>query len=192
MNIRMTSAVLKWVKSRLSLPMSGPPPKPLKLSTKKEHDFSSGAGEVREWSECPVSQGFRGLPEGRLLPLCSQRTGRTATQPVTGGLPLRLTFLNMKGGAGLRLLLQEGRREEWSIISVAQDFHNVAWGASNTEPWGNWDSETSHGAEDCRFQKTMTTAASTTDEAHGIASHMSPESAGRPTGEGLSQAKAIH
>lgn len=54
----MRSAVLKWVKGRLSLPMSGPPPKPLKLSTKKEHAFSSGAGEAREWSERPVSQDF--------------------------------------------------------------------------------------------------------------------------------------
>ena len=38
----------------------------------------------------------------------------------------------------------------------------------------------------------MTTAESTSDEAHGITSNVSPESAGRPTGEGLSQAKPIH
>ena len=70
--------------------------------------------------------GVSRTPRGQASASLLTKNWKNCHAAVTGGLPLRLTFLNMKGGAGLRLLLQEGRREEWSIISVAQDFHNVA------------------------------------------------------------------
>lgn len=160
MNIRMRSAALKWVRSRLSLPMSGPPPKPLKLSTKKEHDFSSGGGVRRENGvnvQCP-----RDLEHSQRAGFClfAHWTERTAMQQSGEGYFCSWPYWVWKVVQNWGF---SSRREEGSIISVAQDFHNVAWGASNTESWGNWDSETSHGGEDCGSQKTMKTAASTTD-----------------------------
>lgn len=89
-----------------------------------------GWGERMGWmSSVP---GISRTPKGQASASLLTKNWKNCHAAVRGGLPLWLTFLNVKGGAGLRLLLQEGRREEWSIISAAQDFHNVAWGASNT------------------------------------------------------------
>lgn len=114
------------------------------ITTRHQESTTSLRGRVRRRMEVNVQcpRGW-GLPRGRLLPLllCKElknlawqsREGTSAADLAEYERRCRTEASPTPGG---------GR--EWSIISVTQDFHNVAWGASSTEPWGNWDSEGHH------------------------------------------------
>lgn len=125
MNIRMRSAARKWVKSRLSLPMSGLLPSHYNSAPRKP--LTSPQGRVRRENEVNV-QCPRDL-EDSPRPAClfaHKELERTATQQSGEGTSAA-DLAEYERRCRTEASPQEGRREEeWSIISVAQDFHNVA------------------------------------------------------------------